>query len=514
MEKYMSVIDRFMAAFKGSDLAHGQTTIGNKRRNGKTDAKSFIVKQPLTRDLIEEHLKGVKGVGAIPINDRNMCNFGVLDIDTYPVEHLDILKKCRKLKLPLIVCRSKSGGAHLFLFMKTETTASELRDYMGEMSAALGYAGCEIFPKQDQILADRGDVGNFINLPYFDAKNTVRYAIKDNGDDMTLEEFLDEVDKRRATLSTLEKIDFGTQREQYSDAPPCLQMFLTMGIPEGTRNKVMFNCGIYLKRKFPDSWKGKMEEMNQKHCLPALPASEVVTLQNQLDKKEYFYTCKDEPMASHCNKSLCKTRAFGVGASETAPQVGGMTILLSEPRLYFLDVDGKRLEITTEQLQMPIQFQRACMEQINFMPPLVKPSDWQQVVNNLYDNATKIAVSEELTSVGQFKELLETFCMSRIRAKFPEELAVGKPWTEDDTTYFTMKGLQEFLRQRGFALYNRPQIQERLKELNNNQACHGQYKVKTDEGKWTNIRVWWVPKFETSEVEIPSNKKEFDDVPF
>ena len=37
----MSLTDRFIAAFKGSDLAHGQTTIGNKRRNGKTDAKSF-----------------------------------------------------------------------------------------------------------------------------------------------------------------------------------------------------------------------------------------------------------------------------------------------------------------------------------------------------------------------------------------------------------------------------------------------------------------------------------------
>ena len=53
----MSIADRFMAAFKGSDLAHGQTTIGNKRRNGKTEAKSFIVKQPLTKELIEEHLR-------------------------------------------------------------------------------------------------------------------------------------------------------------------------------------------------------------------------------------------------------------------------------------------------------------------------------------------------------------------------------------------------------------------------------------------------------------------------
>ena len=154
----MSLTDRFKAAFRGSDLAHGQTTIGKTRRNGKTDAKSYIVKQPLTKDLIEEHLKGTKGVGSIPINDKNLCNFGVLDIDTYPIDHLEVLKKSRKLKLPLVVCRSKSGGAHLFLFMKTETSASEIRDYLGEMSAALGYAGCEIFPKQDRILAERGDV--------------------------------------------------------------------------------------------------------------------------------------------------------------------------------------------------------------------------------------------------------------------------------------------------------------------------------------------------------------------
>ena len=309
-----------MEAFKGSDLAHGQTTIGNKRRNGKTDAKSFIVKQPLTRDLIEEHLKGEKGVGSIPINANNMCNFGVLDIDTYPIDHKEIYKKCRSYKLPLVVCRSKSGGAHLFLFMKTETSATEIRDYLGEMSAALGYSGCEIFPKQDQILADRGDVGNFINLPYFDAKNTVRYAVDQNGDDLTVEQFLDEVDKKRTTIAQLEKIDFGTQRQQFSDAPPCLQMFLTMGIPEGTRNKVMFNCAMYLKRKFPDSWKQKHEEMNQKHCTPPLPATEIVNLQKQLDKKEYFYTCKEEPMSSHCSKSICKSRAYGVGDSENIPK--------------------------------------------------------------------------------------------------------------------------------------------------------------------------------------------------
>ena len=58
----------------------------------------------------------------------------------------------------------------------------------------------------------------------------------------------------------------------------------------------------------------------------------------------------------------------GVGCSAAAPSMGGPTILKSDPRLYFLDVNGQRLELSTEQLQMPLQFQRACMEQIDFMP--------------------------------------------------------------------------------------------------------------------------------------------------
>ena len=60
----------------------------------------------------------------------------------------------------------------------------------------LGTVAAKIFPKQEQILVERGDVGNFINLPYFDAKQTLRYAIKEDGEPASLEEFLDLVDAR------------------------------------------------------------------------------------------------------------------------------------------------------------------------------------------------------------------------------------------------------------------------------------------------------------------------------
>ena len=102
----MSVAQKFFDLFEGSNLAHGETTVGSMRRNGKAEAKSIIVKTPLSVAMIEDHLKGVKGIGSIPITDKNECKFGVLDIDTYNVDHKEIAKKCKALKIQAVVCRS------------------------------------------------------------------------------------------------------------------------------------------------------------------------------------------------------------------------------------------------------------------------------------------------------------------------------------------------------------------------------------------------------------------------
>ena len=53
----MELIDRFAAAFEGSSVAHGQTTVGSVRKNGKTEAKSYIVREPLTKELIAGHIE-------------------------------------------------------------------------------------------------------------------------------------------------------------------------------------------------------------------------------------------------------------------------------------------------------------------------------------------------------------------------------------------------------------------------------------------------------------------------
>ena len=125
----------------------------------------------------------------IPITENNDCRWGCIDIDEYNFDHTSLIKSIRSNNFPLIVCRSKSIGAHVFLFTKENIPASLMQSKLKQFAKVLGYEGSEIFPKQTEILVDRGDTGNFLNLPYHNEMKGLRYAINDNGSGCTLEEF-------------------------------------------------------------------------------------------------------------------------------------------------------------------------------------------------------------------------------------------------------------------------------------------------------------------------------------
>jgi len=505
---------RFLDLFTGSKGAHGQTDVINRQRNGKQQAKYEIVRAPLTVGLVQEHLDGVLGVGSIPIDETNKCRFGALDIDDYNLDLPVLFAKVKRFKLPLVLCRSKSGGAHLYLFLSEKVAASEVRDRLAEFASILGWGNCEVFPKQEELLAERGDVGNFINLPYQNADYTTRYALGEGGSSLSLEKFLDRAEKCRVTAKQLAAVELGADNAILPDGPPCLQKLAEFGIPEGGRNTTLLNAGVYYKQASPNDWKELLEKHNQDYCNPPLPAREVVGIQEQLEKKEYFYTCKSEPIHGHCNKALCRSRKFGVGDANSHVPVGGLTVVESEPPVWFVDVDGARLELSTKQLQMQIEFQRACMEQMYKMPARMKESDWRDLVDGLLSGATRIPVPEELTQKGLFIELLETFCTSRIQAHSPEELLTGKPWTEDGLTYFKLSSLQDYLKRNNFTLYTRGQITERLKEMNKGSASDKTYRFRDNNERWKSVRVWCVPEMHRGEVDLPEVTFEEEDPPF
>ena len=250
-------VKKFSSIFDGLQEAYGTYRVEKTQSNGKNTGKAGIVREPRTAVLWEGHLSG-KGnsIGIIPINADNMCKWGCVDIDQYPLDHKLLLEKIRKLKLPLVVCRSKSGGAHCFLFCKDWVDAKDMQKSLKSIAAALGYGESEVFPKQIKLHLDRGDVGNFLNLPYYNAKDGLRYGILDDGTSATLKEFYKLYETHVQTPEQIQKLQVTESSETtpMRDGPPCLQHLVKEKISEGGRNNGLFNIGVYLRKAFPDSW--------------------------------------------------------------------------------------------------------------------------------------------------------------------------------------------------------------------------------------------------------------------
>ena len=100
--------------------------------------KPLLFVKPVTDELWTNHLGGEgPALGIIPITENNDCRWGCIDIDEYDLDHVSLIKSIRNLKLPVVLCRSKSGGAHVFLFTKENIPASLMQSKLKQM--ALSY---------------------------------------------------------------------------------------------------------------------------------------------------------------------------------------------------------------------------------------------------------------------------------------------------------------------------------------------------------------------------------------
>lgn len=510
----MTQAERMLRAFEGSDHAHGKTTVGRIGRGGKAEAKSMMIRGPMTVEMVQEHIDGGQGYGAVPITDQNMVRFGALDIDTYNLDLKALNQKIRDANLPMLMCRSKSGGAHVYLFLDDWYPASLIREYLAEISIALGFSGCEIFPKQDEILAERGDLGSFINMPYHNADTTTRYCFDENGEAMSLDEFLDAVEAIRCSPSAIDMSKLMGTREWFSDGYPCLRHILKDGPVSEYRNNTLFMATLYCKQKWPDDWEAKMESYNGQIFTAPLAATEVVGLQKTHAKKDYGPLCDQEPFKSHCDKAACRACQYGIGSdSENKATVGGLTVILTQPPYYFMDVNGKRVELDPDALQNQQKWQRKVMEQIHFMPSTIKQPDWTGLVNGMLKEAVFIEVPRELTNEGRFEDLLKQFCTGSVQALEPAEVMNGKPWHNNGKIHFKMDALEGFLRSRSFTEYTPAKIQQELKRITGEEECHGKINYYKADGSRAQVRVWWIKEYD-DEPEAYEIQDVQNDVPF
>ena len=443
------MIDKFKHIFTGLERAHGVTKVGESNGNGtKVKGKSFVKREPVTDLLWQQHLEGTESLGVIPINDDNNCKWGCIDIDSYAgFDHLELIKKINKLNLPLIVFRSKSGGAHVFLFTEDYVSARSMQDKLTEIKAVLGYGGSEVFPKQTE-LKSQDDTGNFLNLPYFNCTKTTRYAFNDKGEAVTLDGFYLLYENKKQ--KSVDNISVERPHTEFSDAPPCIETLSINKIGEGGRNNALFHYGVYAKQKWPAEWKSKLILFNATSMEQPLSDSEVQIIVNQHDKKEWGYKCNDQPMCSVCDKTLCRKRKFGIGQEILFPGLTDLQVIDLEDPYYYLNVDGERLYLeNVKYLRQQSLFQEACMKQLRFRPPTLKEKDWVVITNALLNNAEVTEPAEGLRTEDHLQNHLEEFCLNRQVSTDKSDLKKGGVWTSDGNHHFVFDRLcHQFLMRR------------------------------------------------------------------
>jgi hypothetical protein len=383
--------------------------------------------------------------------------------------------------------------------------AKDMQATLQQISAALGYGGSEIFPKQIKLHLDRDDVGNFLNLPYYDAEDGLRYAIKDDGTSATLDEFFELYETHKQTPEQLLQLQVGEEAESATlkDGPPCLQFLVKNKIGEGARNNGLFNLGVYVRKAYPDSWETEIMTYNLQYLDPPLAINEVTVITKQLNRKDYTYKCSDAPINAHCNKELCQTRKHGVGAAIQGAAIANLRKYNSVPPVWFVDVNGEPVELDTEALMSQPVFQKACMEQLNFMPRSVSKQIWEgrigALMNEMRDNESAIMeVAEDASISGQFYDYLEEFCAHMQKANDKEEILLRRPWTDEDEglTYFRLKDFESFLKRNKFFEYKSHKIAQRLRDRG------GESKLLKIKGR--PVRVWTISSFESSDIEFNS----------
>lgn len=482
----------FMSLFDGFKEAHGIFNANVAGKSGdKVVGKAATITKPVTQELWNLHLEGKQGLGIIPINANSLCKFGAIDIDEYDLDLLSLNRNIQQYKFPVMVCRTKSGGAHLYMFMREFIEAKLIIQKLKEVASFLGYGTCEIYPRQAQLLVDRGDAGNWINMPYFDAGHTMRYALDENSKSMDAVKFLERAHEKSMTREQLLAMMIVVP-EALTGGPPCLQHLIRNGFPQGTRNNGLFNLGIYAQKAYPNEWQLKMESFNMQFMKPPLTSVEVLAIMKSIEKKDYTYTCKSQPIQSYCDSVKCRMCTHGIGSSNMGmPKMGSLTKLCTVPPIWFLDVeteDGQqRMELSTEDLQNPIRFQSRCMESLNIMPQIAKRDMWQTMISGLLTSVTRIEIPVDSTPAGQFMQHVEAFCTSRVNAKSEDELLLGKPWTSAKQIYFRMQDIIKYLDRVRFFEFKLNEITMHLRAI---KGSHRKFKHIKGKG----FNVWVIPE--------------------
>jgi hypothetical protein len=527
---------RFEGSFKGALRNYGLLTNIKQGEKGKLIGDYRTVKDtPITIDLYKQHLEGKVLLGIIPIDEENKCSFGVIDIDIYQQgegtkDYIEIIEKER---LPLVPFYSKSGGIHLYLFLREKVPAKEVRNLMSKYSNVLlidklsktyTKKSVEIFPKQLNVSRDKR-VGSFINLPYFNAENTKQNIISFNKR-LNLTEGLKFIEEKRISLVEAQN---ALTNLPYNDAPSCLQsLYLLNKFKDSLvgRNNYLFSFGVYFKKKEPNIFEQCVRNINEDLESPLEENEIEKTIISSLKKKDYMYKCNDYPCVDFCNKDTCSEREFGVGKKEgyfLPVNIEKLEMYDAETPYFYMTVskvleDGKKKTVkirfdTVSDLRNQNYFNDQCAIKLYEWLDLLKPKQWSNTIRSLFKILDVIPVEKEddITIGNIVKRSVKEFILNTPEAVNKSQITdLGRVYHNNEKYYFYKDSLRKYLDSKLDPKY-------RLKNAELDEVLNKMGSISTSikKEKGVSIRVERIPEESIGRIDsidfkdiIKSNKEE------
>ena len=504
---------------------------GNLRSFGQWDPASgemITEKREVTLKDYENHITGRMGLGIVPVTDGATCAFGAIDVDKHDdpedVDLQAIAEKIEKFRLPLVMCRSKRGGAHLYLFGVDFLPAKQVIRVLSSWRDMLQIPHkTEIFPKQESLVTAGGErsLGNWINLCYFDGDKTNRFALKEDGEIMPFELFIQYAQSKRVTAAELDELS----KREHLEAPPCIQKMIQMGVESGSRNEAMYNITVYLKRARPDTFFDDAVTLNGAIFDKPLSPSEAKKVIRSASRRDYLYKCSEEPCKSLCDRKTCVTREFGISQDErkeldnhdSLPLFTELVEYKSEPPRWGLHVNGVLIpNIPTIVLRDPNAMGTLIFEQLKINIPKISQDSWRKrVLDPLVPNIRVVEVPKEASAAGvivaKFNEFVQKADLSRDgtdtedRKALTRNIPVVQVMNGKKCIVFRGTAFSEYLKRNKAEVMTGMDLWTALRR-----DCGADHdKMRIPGGK--PINVWYAPIIDEHEVHIdePSFESEF-----
>ena len=138
--------------------------------------------------------------------------------------------------------------------------------------------------------------------------------------------------------------------------------------------------------------------------------------------------------------------------------------------------------------------------------------EFQVKMKEVIDNRLTETAAEGTSHREEFLELLKRWCTDKYKAQVREEVAKGKPFTENGKHYFQLTALDNRLSKLKFTKYERVDVTMALESIGGKSTT---FRIPTTNNPDHKISCWSIPAFEEEEevvIPIPdmTDKKEYE----